>query len=170
MSVHQTDKWMTKFEKIEQLTSQNKEMQKHIAYLESRLSRLKRYNSDLEILLKTRDAETQSKANIKKIDDLLVWVCKVSGFSVEQVKSKTRKEVVTEVRHIFCYLAKKHTNATLVDIAAAAGRKDHTTVIWGIKKVKNLMDTEPDFMERVNTIERICLTQYYMDDVKPLAA
>lgn len=58
--------------------------------------------------------------------------------SVRELQSKSRKKAITIPRQIAMYLARKHTEESLVDIGKTFNR-DHSTVLHSIKVVSNLM-------------------------------
>ena len=56
--------------------------------------------------------------------------------SVKELQSKSRKNTITAPRQIAMYLARKHTEESLVDIGKTFNR-DHSTVVHAIKVVSN---------------------------------
>ncbi len=56
--------------------------------------------------------------------------------SVKELQSKSRKNTITTPRQIAMYLARKHTEESLVDIGKTFNR-DHSTVLHAIKVVSN---------------------------------
>lgn len=75
-------------------------------------------------------------------------------FGIDFTK-KTRKFEYKEARQIACYLFRKYTGLSLADIATYVGLGDHTTVIWSIKKVEDIMYTDPTYKEIVHELENI---------------
>ncbi len=53
------------------------------------------------------------------------------------VLSKNRSELVSNARHLFVYLMRKHTEYSLNQIGLYAGNRSHSTVLSSIKKVEN---------------------------------
>ena len=53
------------------------------------------------------------------------------------------------------YLCNEFTNTTYQNIAKLLGKKDHTTVLHGIKKVKTRMETDEEFNNKINIITSI---------------
>jgi chromosomal replication initiator protein len=58
--------------------------------------------------------------------------------SVTELQSKSRKKAITIPRQIAMYLARKHTEESLVDIGRTFNR-DHSTVLHSIKVVSNMI-------------------------------
>ncbi len=53
------------------------------------------------------------------------------------VLSKNRSELVSNARHLFVYLMRKHTEYSLNQIGLYAGNRSHSTVLSSIKKVES---------------------------------
>jgi chromosomal replication initiation ATPase DnaA len=73
-------------------------------------------------------AERLSKLNP---DYILDDVCSVFQQDVTEVKSRSRKTILVFCRQLSCYIARKKTGFTLMEIAATVGTRDYTTVIHG---------------------------------------
>ena len=67
-------------------------------------------------------------------------VSSVTGVPAEKVFGKDRHRDIMAARHLFCYMAKLHTDCTLMNIGQYINR-DHTTVINSIKVVNDMIDT-----------------------------
>jgi len=75
------------------------------------------------------------------------------GIEKKSLKEKTRVLHIVEARQISIFLIKKHTNKSLTEIGNLFGGRDHTTAIHSIKKVQDMIDTEPDFKNKLLLIE-----------------
>ena len=53
------------------------------------------------------------------------------------VLSKNRSEQVSNARHLFIYLMRKHTEYSLNQIGLYVGNRSHSTVLSSIKKVED---------------------------------
>lgn len=68
---------------------------------------------------------------------------------------KHRYREITELRFIFCYIAKQ-MKYTLTSIGDVLGKRDHTTVMNALKLFHNLIETDPVFREKyLNIINHI---------------
>ncbi len=78
-------------------------------------------------------------SNNDKLEILLFNVSNVTGYTIEQIKSHWLKRKVVEARHAYFIVAKTivDNELSLSEIGRKIDRK-HTTVIWGIKKVKKI--------------------------------
>jgi chromosomal replication initiator protein len=69
------------------------------------------------------------------LDKIISFVCQAYGFGFEELCSKSRKRDRVIARNTAFYLARKHTDLSLVDIGRRFNRK-HSTVIKGIASVE----------------------------------
>lgn len=69
------------------------------------------------------------------LDKIISFVCQAYGFGFEELCSKSRKRDRVVARNTAFYLARKHTDLSLVDIGRRFNRK-HSTVIKGITSVE----------------------------------
>ena len=73
---------------------------------------------------------------------------------LERLKSKTRKREVVMARQISMYLSKTMTNQSLKSIGEAFGGRDHSTVIYSCRAVKDLMDTDSEYRNAIADLEK----------------
>ncbi len=64
---------------------------------------------------------------------------------------------VNRARHVAMYLCRKLTDASLIEIARGFGRKDHSTVIYGIKRVAKEKERDRKFRLLVDFLEEKAL-------------
>jgi len=73
---------------------------------------------------------------------------------IETLSSKTRKRQVVIARQLSMYLAKNYTKSSLKTIGDNFGGKDHSTVIYSINTVRDLIDTDSIFKDTVAELEK----------------
>lgn len=73
---------------------------------------------------------------------------------VEKLQGKTRKRDVVIARQLSMYLAKNFTNVSLKIIGENFGGRDHSTVIYSVKAVRDMMDTDMLFKDTVVELEK----------------
>ncbi len=73
---------------------------------------------------------------------------------VEKLQGKTRKRTVVMARQLSMYLAKNYTTKSLKNIGDNFGGRDHSTVIYSVQAIQNLIDTDNLFKDQVEEIER----------------
>ena len=74
-------------------------------------------------------------------EQVLEAVSVTTGVPSEKVFGKDRHRDIMAARHLFCYMAKMHTDCTLMSIGKYINR-DHTTVINSVKVVNDMIDTK----------------------------
>lgn len=73
---------------------------------------------------------------------------------VEKIKSTTRRRQVVLARQISMFLVKQHTNNSLKNIGKLFGGRDHSTVIYSLKTVEDLMDTNDEVKRALAELDR----------------
>ena len=68
---------------------------------------------------------------------ILKYCSQVYQVDERLVLSKNRSELVSNARHLFVYLMRKHTEYSLNQIGLYAGNRSHSTVLSSIKKVES---------------------------------
>jgi len=91
--------------------------------------------------------------NTISIDVIQKTVCNYFNISLEKLFSKTRKREIVQARQLAMYFSKVFTKHSLAEIGNRCGNKDHATVLYACKTVKNLTDTDKNFKQYVHDIE-----------------
>lgn len=65
-----------------------------------------------------------------------------------------RLRVYARPRQIAMYLAKQHTNRSLPEIGRRFGKRDHTTVMHGVKRITDLMQSDSQIADDVELLRR----------------
>lgn len=89
----------------------------------------------------TRKAEFLIKHIIKVI-------CKFFEIEIDVFQSKTQKGEVVTARQLSHFFAKKYTKISLAKIGNKIGGVGHATVLYSIKTVKNLCDTDTEYLKK----------------------
>lgn len=72
---------------------------------------------------------------MKSLNRILRAVSRASGIPIEEITSDSRKSHLVAARTVYYQIARtQQTTCSLERIALGAGKKDHTTVIHGLKK------------------------------------
>ena len=79
-------------------------------------------------------------------------VCEQYGIKKEEIVSRKRVKEIVLPRQIIMYLCREHTDASLEEIGKLLGKKDHTTVINGVDKIKRSMSTDDDLSRNLDII------------------
>jgi chromosomal replication initiator protein len=73
---------------------------------------------------------------------------------VEKINSKTRKREIVQARQLSMYFAKRFTKSSLSTIGLNCGNKDHATVLHACRTINNLRETDKQFKQYINDIEK----------------
>lgn len=79
---------------------------------------------------------------VDRLDELKFSVCDFYHISFEEFMSHKREMELVLVRKVFAFIAYQYCEVPLCKVAKYMNR-DHTSVIYYLHKVKDLMDTEP---------------------------
>ncbi|MGP1489420.1 MAG: chromosomal replication initiator protein DnaA [Peptoanaerobacter stomatis] len=80
--------------------------------------------------------------NVITIDTIIDVVASHYELSIDQLRSSNRSSNVAYPRQIAMYLCKQLTSASLKEIASKLGKKDHSTIVHGIKKIEDDLENE----------------------------
>ncbi len=85
---------------------------------------------------------------------ILDTVAQHFNVSVNDISSKKRDKEFALPRQIIMYLCRSMTTETYQNIAALLGKKDHTTIISGVKKIEKLMESDSELKNKVDIIKK----------------
>ncbi|WP_372938492.1 helix-turn-helix domain-containing protein [Seonamhaeicola sp.] len=103
-----------------------------------------------------------------RVEDILNAVCRYFSLNARDIFTTTRKADLVEARHFYFYMARRYTRLSMEKIGTVPlnyGKEkpyDHSTVLHGIKKIDNLIDTYRDYKEIA--IELNSTIEYYTDN------
>ncbi len=69
------------------------------------------------------------------------------------LQKNTRKHEIVMARQVAMYLCKEMTQTSLSTIGLKLGNRNHSTVLYSCKAVKDMMETDKDFAQQVKQIE-----------------
>lgn len=75
------------------------------------------------------------------------------GINSDDITSKKRNSEYVQPRHIAMYLCREITSTSLVNIGKIMGKRDHTTVMNGIKNISERIKTDPELKNRIEIIK-----------------
>jgi len=87
------------------------------------------------------------------IDKILRYVCRNMKISEKQVLGKSRTMKVALARQLAMYLSKELTDASLANIGAHIGGRDHSTVIHACKNIDKKVLAESDFQRKLEVMK-----------------
>lgn len=72
-----------------------------------------------------------------------------------RLASPERTKDIVRARQVFMFLSKELTSHSLPEIARVCGKKDHTTVLHGIRKMEKMMQTDLKLKEDIDLLRRM---------------
>lgn len=95
---------------------------------------------------------TERKSRRISPQDIIKTVCNYYNVRRSQLKSPSRVETISLPRQIAMYLLRKELGLKFEQIAFLLKRKDHTTILHGFEKIKNLLVRNDVFKKEVDRI------------------
>lgn len=89
------------------------------------------------------------------IDDIQRRVAEHYDIRLLDMASSRRARAVARPRQVAMYLAKQLTERSLPEIGRKFGGRDHTTVMYAVKKIDELCQADPAFGEEVSLLRRL---------------
>lgn len=89
------------------------------------------------------------------IERIVQKVASYFNVKTKELLSNRRTQKVVLPRQVAMFLAKKYTDTPLVEIGRHFGGKDHSTVIYAIKKVEQKLKKDPLFRDMVEEVEKM---------------
>ena len=86
------------------------------------------------------------------LDTIINVVAREYNVTYDEITSKSRNAEYVMPRQVVMYLSRRLLDISLDDIAKALGKKDHTTIIHGIKKIETDIKSKKDFKEKVDNL------------------
>ncbi len=112
------------------------------------------YNRDIDLELAQRIVKkvTHNENKAITVDDIIHTVCNHYGLETSAIHTKSRKRDVVQARQIAMYLAKNYTELSAAKIGSLIGNKDHATVLYACKSIKELKEVDKNFHAEMDEI------------------
>ncbi len=89
-------------------------------------------------------------------------VCEHFSLTTEEIAGRSRASRLTRPRHIAMYLMREDTNHSLPAIGAELGGRDHTTILYGVRKISRQLSGDPTLQLAIESIRALnSLTKPY---------
>ncbi len=96
--------------------------------------------ADVEKHLRVQSIQEQVAANTLPTPDMVIdVVCSYYGLKPIHLKQANRTENVSQARHVLMFVLREKLGLNYETIAHAIKRKDHTTIIHGVTKIKQVI-------------------------------
>lgn len=92
--------------------------------------------------------------HILNIDTIVEHCSKIFDVSKDHIRAKSRKKNIVKARQVAMYLSKNLTNHSLVTIGLHFGGRDHSTVIHSIEMVKQHINSDSSFKDKIARITK----------------
>jgi chromosomal replication initiator protein len=87
-------------------------------------------------------------------DEIINNICSFYKIKPTQLKSQKRDSFLVKPRQVAMYVLKKELGLTYVEIGNILGGRDHTTIMYGVEKVENLI-SDSKFSEDILNISKL---------------
>nr|HID14208.1 chromosomal replication initiator protein DnaA [Anaerolineae bacterium] len=87
-------------------------------------------------------------------DQIMEAVAHHFGVEVPALQGRSRSRAVARPRQIAMYLIREETGASLPQIGAVLGGRDHTTVLYGCERIADLIEEDADLRREVITLRQ----------------
>ena len=107
-----------------------------------------------------KDMIDPDRQNVITPDMILRVVCEHYDVRAANIISRKKNAALVVPRQVIMYICREYTDATLETIAKLLGKKDHSTVIHGVDKIKNELVTNGELRGNVDVIlKKLNITQ-----------
>ena len=93
-----------------------------------------------------------AQLTVERIQGMVAEYFKIS---LAEMYSKTRVKKVAVPRQIAMYLCKELTKSSLAEIGERFGKRDHTTVLHGVKKITDARAKDKDLNYQIHVLEQM---------------
>ncbi len=123
---------------------------KNMIRLETYLSLNNNINISLiKSLIKDRE---DNKIEVKDIQSI---TAKYFNISIPDIISDKKKKIYSYPRQLAMYLSRKYTDLSFQEIGFLFGDRDHTTVIYALKKIERIKNINKEIKNDINNIENL---------------
>ncbi len=109
---------------------------------------------DLSIVEDFFHAKTEHTKKRVSPQDVVKTVCSFYNIKQSQIKGSTRKSTIALARQVVMYLLRTELDLNLEEVAYLVKRKDHTTVIHAINKVREKSMKDDTFRHEIEMITK----------------
>ena len=115
----------------------------------------------MEMAEKAINVVIMQKASVISIEYIQEMVCKYFNITMKDLKSSQRSNDIAFPRQVGMYLCRTLTNESFPKIGEAFGKRDHTTVMHGYKKIEQDIKQNPESNTKliVESVKKIILSK-----------
>jgi len=108
-----------------------------------------------ELAIKALTNQKQEEVTHFHPDDIIQKTCTFYDIKTTQIKGPKRDASLVKARQVAMYLLKKELGLTYVEIGNMLGGRDHTTIMHGVEKMEDLVETKAKISEDIMGITKI---------------
>ncbi len=97
----------------------------------------------------------RARERILSIDLIIKKVCEHFNIRSSDILSAKRSSNIVVPRQVAMFLAKEMTQKSYLDIGRTFKKRDHTTVIHAVKKIKDLYNLDSEIKEDIDVLRKI---------------
>lgn len=90
-----------------------------------------------------------------KVAMIKKMICSYYDITWNELISPRRSNRLVHARQVAYFIIKNHTTLSYPQIGRKFGGRDHTTVLHGVNKIKNLIETNPDVAAEVKRLRNL---------------
>lgn len=87
-------------------------------------------------------------------NQVIKCISRYYAYNLNELRSKRRNKNLSFARQVAMFLMKRTTDKSLRDIGQFLGGRDHSTVVYGLCKVEQRSEKNPNFSEQLRCMER----------------
>lgn len=110
-----------------------------------------------ELIAQSDDPEKFKDGELIKpvrIVDVIRAVCAFYSIPVSELLADRRSGPMVRARHIAMYICRKTSLKSFPEIGRRLGNRDHSTVIHGVAKIEDLLLTDEELRDEIESIKR----------------
>jgi chromosomal replication initiator protein len=109
---------------------------------------------DLALAQEVLKTERFTRAATVSAPQIQEIVARFYGRKVSDFAAKTWRKSTSLPRQVAIHLCRKHTDLSLGEIGAHFGGRDHTTVLYALRRVEELLASRPSLQRDLDALER----------------
>ncbi|HEX2915444.1 MAG TPA: chromosomal replication initiator protein DnaA [Chloroflexia bacterium] len=101
------------------------------------------------------DALLNSRKKLVTKERIVETVANFYNIEMKELTGRSRSADIVLPRQVAMYILREQTDHSLVEIGQALGGRDHTTVMHGLEKIEQALDTNSQLRQQINSITQI---------------
>jgi len=127
-------------------------MERQIRSLQKRIKKAEKDNTRLKAVLLAFKGMNRSYGPMTPHARLISDICTLWNVEVTDIYRPSTDRKIIEARHVAMFAMRCKTELSLAEIGLQLAGKDHSTVIYAIKKVNDLAATDKSYMNKLTLL------------------